>query len=259
MNNPQLLMDIFESIDSPFFAVDCECRYMVFNRSHAAMMKALYNADVEQGESILNYLSIPDDRETAKMDFDRAMKGEAFIRDSYAGNERFNRLYLSIHHKPILNYRKDVIGDTVIAWDLTERIQIQEALKKQEVDFRIMTDYTYDWEIWMAPDGGITYMTPACEGITGYTVDEFIKNPSLLRDVIHPEDWLRVSHHLGVVDFGGPYCTEYRIITRSGHIRWIEHKCQPVYDNGKWLGRRSSNRDITGRKELAIERERFIH
>jgi PAS domain S-box-containing protein len=259
MNNPQLLIDIFESVDTPFFAVDCECRYMVFNRCHVAMMKAIYNVDVEQGECILNYLSGPGDRESAKMDFDRAMKGETFIRDSYAGDEKFNRRYFAIHHNPILNSRKAVIGDTVIAWDVTERIQIQENAKKREVDFRIMTDYTYDWEIWMAPDGVIIYMTPACERITGYTVDEFIKNPRLLRDIIYPEDWLKFSHHLGVIDSGEPYCAEYRIITRSGNIRWIEHKCQAVYDDGKWMGRRSSNRDTTERKELTIGRERFIH
>lgn len=42
---------------------------------------------------------------------------------------------------------------------------------------------------------------------------------------------------------------EFRIIHRDGRQRWIAHACLDVLDeNGKFLGRRSSNRDITARK-----------
>jgi signal transduction histidine kinase len=56
----------------------------------------------------------------------------------------------------------------------------------------------------------------------------------------------------------------FRVITRSGEERWLEHVCQPVYSSGgNYLGRRGSNRDITERKraEEALEeqvRERAV-
>ena len=44
---------------------------------------------------------------------------------------------------------------------------------------------------------------------------------------------------------------DYRIITRSGKECWISHICQSVYrDDGTWIGRRESKRDITFRKEI---------
>jgi PAS domain S-box-containing protein len=44
---------------------------------------------------------------------------------------------------------------------------------------------------------------------------------------------------------------DFRIITRNGEVHWINHSCQPVYrDDGSWLGRRGSNRDITKRKRM---------
>jgi PAS domain S-box-containing protein len=50
----------------------------------------------------------------------------------------------------------------------------------------------------------------------------------------------------------------FRIITRSGALRWIGHVCQPVYSaNGQWLGRRASNRDITASRE-AVEAYRTV-
>jgi light-regulated signal transduction histidine kinase (bacteriophytochrome) len=42
---------------------------------------------------------------------------------------------------------------------------------------------------------------------------------------------------------------DFRIISRNGNERWISHYYQGVYnDDGAWLGRRASNRDITERK-----------
>ena len=46
---------------------------------------------------------------------------------------------------------------------------------------------------------------------------------------------------------------QFRIQRRDGKIRWIEHACQPVYDDqGNPLGFRASNRDITERKQAEI-------
>ena len=43
---------------------------------------------------------------------------------------------------------------------------------------------------------------------------------------------------------------EFRILTRNGDTRWISHICQPVYgDDGTFLGRSASNRDITEKKQ----------
>jgi len=43
----------------------------------------------------------------------------------------------------------------------------------------------------------------------------------------------------------------FRIILPDGRVRWLEHACQPVFDDcGEYLGRRASNRDITERVEL---------
>ena len=46
---------------------------------------------------------------------------------------------------------------------------------------------------------------------------------------------------------------QFRIQRRDGQIRWIEHACQPVYDEqGNHSGFRASNRDITERKRSEV-------
>lgn len=128
------------------------------------------------------------------------------------------------------------------------RMEAEIALQLSEERFRTVADFSYDWEIWLLPDGSYEYVSPSCEHITGYSQDEFFNNQNLFLDIIHPDDRETLIEHrkkyldpnYGKADFIG------RIITKAGEIRWIWHKCQPIFsEDGTWSGRRASNRDIT--------------
>jgi signal transduction histidine kinase len=48
--------------------------------------------------------------------------------------------------------------------------------------------------------------------------------------------------------------THFRIRTREGEVRWVDHACLPVTDQqGQPLGRRASNRDVTERRMAELE------
>jgi chemotaxis protein methyltransferase CheR len=128
--------------------------------------------------------------------------------------------------------------------DISER-------KEADQNYRIVADFTYDWEYWITQDGTLKYVSPSCERVSGYSVQDFMDNPSLLREIVVPEDVMIFDKHLhdsrkelqATVDL-------FRIHRRDGEIRWIEHACQPVTDNtGRLIGFRASNRDITARKQ----------
>ncbi len=124
----------------------------------------------------------------------------------------------------------------------------EDALKLGEEKFRTIADFTYDWELWEDPEGKLIYISPSCERITGYRSEEFISDPKLLMNIIHPEDQPAVREHFETLNFDKPHVTDFRIITRTGDVRWIGHRCVPVFaSDGRWLGRRASNRDITDR------------
>ena len=81
----------------------------------------------------------------------------------------------------------------------------------------------------------------------------------LVIKITHPEDRETVKKHFHEELNGSSeiHHMEFRIITRNGDERWLSHYCQPVYDNnGTFLGRRGSNRDITGRKKAEEELKR---
>ncbi|NQX02410.1 PAS domain S-box protein [bacterium] len=138
--------------------------------------------------------------------------------------------------------------------DMTTSKAQEVALRQSEERYRIVADFTDDWEYWQLPDGSLNYVSPSCERLTGYTAQQFLQDPGMLVDILHPEDRPQFAQHLAEVNAANATerhaPMEFRILTRSGEERWLGHVCRQVFaSDGKTLGRRGSNRDITARKQ----------
>jgi PAS domain S-box-containing protein len=156
-------------------------------------------------------------------------------------------------YKDLLSEFQHIVeGDLRIMFEAAERKQLVHlAWEEVEFAYRIVTDFTYDWEYWVNPDDTIRYMSASAERITGYTNQQFIDNPRLRWEIIVPEDrdiWDR--HYAEERRDPKFYEVQFRIRRKDGQIRWIEHACQPVKSpSGEFWGLRVSNRDITPRKQ----------
>ncbi|MEY6433400.1 PAS domain S-box protein [Thioalkalicoccus limnaeus] len=135
------------------------------------------------------------------------------------------------------------------------------ALAESREHYRILAELSPEWEFWLGPDGRFLYVSPACEAICGYPAEAFLDDPGLMERILHPDDRALYSAHLAEVLETGARCherdearLEYRLLTRAGDLRWIEHLCGPVLGaGGRWWGRRGANRDITARKHAETE------
>ncbi|PQJ96349.1 EAL domain-containing protein [Chromatium okenii] len=145
----------------------------------------------------------------------------------------------------------------------------EEHLRESRERYRVLAQYSPDWEYWLGPDGVYRYVSPACFKLTGYPAEAFIDDPELFAHLIHPADraqWLKHIQTLtSIVDPNASEVDslELRIFARDGEERWIEHICNPVIaEDGRCLGRRGVNRNITARKrfEEALKRsEDFLN
>ncbi len=136
----------------------------------------------------------------------------------------------------------------------------EAALRESERQFRIVADFTYDWEYWIDPDGKLLYVSPSCTRITGYSPQAFMQNPALLKAILHPDNEEDIVRRFEAsLENPVTYSADLRIVARDKKDRWIGYVCQPIYDaEGGWLGQRISNRDITERRQMeaALRRER---
>jgi PAS domain S-box-containing protein len=174
---------------------------------------------------------------------------------------------LGVGNKPSDYTQQDVQTVSLIAdlaWEIAERLKMEAALKESQLKYSIIAENTYDWEFWQAPDERLVYQSPSCKRITGYDAEDFIGDPDLFIRIIHPDDRdIFKFHHQNAEKERGPATAQFRIITADGSIKWIDHACQPVFDEeGEFIGTRGSNRDITERKatELSLlESEQMYH
>jgi PAS domain S-box-containing protein len=94
------------------------------------------------------------------------------------------------------------------------------------------------------------YISPQLKTITGYDPKEWIADPELWSRIIYPEDreqvWEEYVNHFTAKQ---PSISEYRLITRDGHIIWLSDECQLISDkNGKPIFWQGVMVDITARK-----------
>ena len=95
--------------------------------------------------------------------------------------------------KELLDLRQQV---TQLEASQNQLERAKKALLASEERFRTVSDFTYDWEYWIGPEGNYLYVSPSCERITGYRPDEFQEDPGLLKRITHPDDQTEIERHI---------------------------------------------------------------
>ncbi|MBW8457701.1 MAG: EAL domain-containing protein [Thiobacillus sp.] len=124
-------------------------------------------------------------------------------------------------------------------------------LEQSEEKYRILADYSPNWEYWLAPDGTYLYVSPACRDVSGYGPADFFADAGLMEKIIHPDDREIWALHGPGAPSANPELLTFRIRAKDDSERWIEHVYRQVFDaSGKPLGLRGSHRDITDRQRV---------
>lgn len=118
--------------------------------------------------------------------------------------------------------------------------------------FRAVADYTIDWEGWHAPDGGLLWVNPSVERVTGYSVEECLAMTDYPLPIILPEDRASIKNAIeGARKQTAGENLDFRSMSRNGESRWMSLSWQPMYgQHGHYLGFRTSVRDVTERRAL---------
>ncbi len=79
--------------------------------------------------------------------------------------------------------------------------------------------------------GPFLYVSPGVERILGYTVEEWLADPSGWVERLHPDDVpaMRAAYQ-AVVPTGAPYSADYRMFAKDGRIVWIHDEAVLVRD-----------------------------
>jgi two-component system, sporulation sensor kinase C len=128
-----------------------------------------------------------------------------------------------------------------------------------DTSFRLVADYTYDWESWHAPDGGLIWVNFAVERLTGYRPAECFAMSDYPLPILVERDRERMREMFDEARSGlSRNDVEFQVRHRSGEIRSMAISWQPMYDAAHThLGFRTSVRDITERCLLREQNRRY--
>lgn len=217
--------------------------------------------DVRSHQYFLVRLVHPEDRSAVAGAFERAKKTQAAglsgLRFDAADGSRF-QADLHIARLPGAegaprHFICAVVDQTKTIRQRDALARAYDALEQSEERYRVLADFSPDWDYWYGPDRRFVYVSPACLAVTGYSAEDFRNEPALFEQLVHPDDQAHWQAHMASVQDSAQTDScrlEFRIRSRDGGTRWIEHVCRPVITpDGRFLGRRGINRDITPRHE----------
>jgi PAS domain S-box-containing protein len=150
----------------------------------------------------------------------------------------------------------NIAGVALIAVDVTDRQNSQEAVRRSEERYRSLVQAGAQ-VVWVTtPTGQIAEDSPEWRWITGQTLEEYLGNGWL--DAIHPEDRERVEREWReCVQAGKVFDSRYRVRTKTSAYRHYDVRAVPIERDGKiieWVG---ASTDVTGQREAEEMRGRL--
>jgi PAS domain S-box-containing protein len=194
--------------------------------------------------------------------FLKALKGKLDIdefKESEIISKKGKRRTISWKSSVIQDEKGNITSILSSGEDITERIIAEKALKESETKFRMLAENATDvvYRISLYPEVKYEYISPSVISMTGYTPEEYYKNPQLGFKIIHPDD----LHLLGKMPKKKDLLPHMKIpeltlrwIKKDGGIVWTETRNKLISNDQKQLiAVEGISRDVTLQKQSEIE------
>lgn len=125
--------------------------------------------------------------------------------------------------------RRERYALELVAARMQERDRAEAELRAAEQRHRLLADNSTDMILVFAPDGVVTYVSPASRELMGYAPEELVGHQP--REFVHGDDRDDViGARERVIEQGGTITVTSRIRHRDGHFIWIEARVRRVVD-----------------------------
>ena len=131
--------------------------------------------------------------------------------------------------------------------ELKERQRADAALRESEEKYRNLVENVSDVIYEIDSQGVVIYISPVVRDVMGYEQADIVGKKFI--EFVYEDDRSRLIERFFELSEGIEYPFEYRLIHKSGDIRWVRTKTTPIMEGGSFKGARGTLIDITGRKQ----------
>lgn len=241
---------IIDVLPQCIFWKDMAGRFIACNRagakalglSHPDEIDGKTDADFHEDQEVANYLRIEDERVMHS--------GFPIYRHLSQGRGPAESApWFETSKIPLRNEHGEIVGLLICYEDVTERMRMEELLRRANEQLAVAANFTHNWSMWVDAAGRLRWVSPAVESICGYSIAECFAMADYPLSIIHPIDRERVAP-LFVYGGEGPAEAQFRFVRKDGQVRWGSVACRAVVGaDGEGRGIRSSVVDITPQKE----------
>jgi len=122
---------------------------------------------------------------------------------------------------------------TVVLRDITERKRAEDSHQESQRQLATLIGNLPGFVYRCRHDRGLTfeYLSDGVSDLTGYTVDEYLVQRTIsYGDNVHPDDRERVRRDVQTAAAQHrPFEMTYRILTKSGEVKWVWERGEGVY------------------------------
>jgi PAS domain S-box-containing protein len=138
--------------------------------------------------------------------------------------------------------------------DVTEQKRAEDELRASETRHRLLVEQVpaVVYEMDQDDERRTLYVSPQVEALFGYSRQEWLEQPDIWTELLHPDDReIELAAHDLHNETGEPWIQEYRLIASDGRVVWVRDQARMVRDDVRqtftWQG---VMLDITSQKDL---------
>lgn len=212
----ELLESFFANTSDAIDVLDLQDNPMQVNRAFEKMFGWSQAEVMERGVEIIVPFHLLEERRKLH---------ENILNGGYVNGYETQRLRkngdiidISVTISPLRDNKRSIIGIAAITRDISERKEVEAALRESEAKYRLIAENMTDMIALLNPEGRAEYVSPSSAAILGAAPEMFVGD-SLIR-FVHPDDRDKFKQGLTAMTEQKPGILEFRILHQDG--RWAE-------------------------------------
>jgi PAS domain S-box-containing protein len=254
-SNLTLLQTLLETIPNPMFYKDPNGVFLGCNQTYCQFLG--YEKEEIIGRTA-KYLVSPEQAESWSELENKTMKEGRQTSESQVTYPD-NTVHQVITTLNSFHWQNQQIGGIVgVILDITERKEMEEALKESEQKYKLLTEDLKDIVLKISPSGELEYISPAIYEFAGYQTKEVINTPIMNYFADKKELLKAIALFQKAVRYVEDFSLEFLFKTKYHEKFYVEISGHPILSNKQVVSIHCVMRDIRERK-VAEEQKAMLY